>query len=59
MRLKQSHTENLKAKIDVRLNVVKKNQKYKRLTAVIRGLVDNFNHREPLDYLRVYQTILN
>ena len=52
IRLEQSHTENLKAKIDTGQNVVKKNQKYVRATAVIRRLVDNFNQREPLDFRR-------
>ena len=52
MRLEQSHTENLKAKIDAGQNVVRKNQKYIRVTAAIRRLVDNFHQREPLDYLR-------
>ena len=52
MRLEQSHTENLKTKIDAQQNVVRKNQKYVRVTAAIRKLVDNFNQREPLDYLR-------
>ena len=52
MRLEQSHTENLKAKIDAGQNLVTKNQKYVRVTAAIRRLVDNFNQRKPLDYLR-------
>ena len=52
MRLEKSHTENLKTKIDAQQNVVRKNQKYVRVTAAIRKLVDNFNQREPLDYLR-------
>ena len=59
MRLGQSHTENLKAKIDAGQNVPRNNQKYVRLTFAIRRLVDNFNQQEPLDYLRAYHTILN
>ena len=52
MRLEQSHTENLKAKIDTEQNVVRQIPKYVRVTAAIRRLADNFNQREPLDYLR-------
>ena len=52
MRLEQSHAEILKAKIDTGQNVARKNQKYVRVIAAIRRLVDNFNQREPLDYLR-------
>ena len=52
MRLEQSHTKNLKAKIDAGQNLVRKNQKYVRVTAAIRRLVDNFNQRKLLDYLR-------
>ena len=52
MRLEQPHTENLKAKIDAGQKVVRKNQKYVRVTSAIRRLADNFNQREPLDYLR-------
>ena len=44
-RLEQSHTENLKVKIDAGQNVVRKNQKHVRVTAAIRRLVDNFNQR--------------
>ena len=52
MRSDQSHTENLRVKIDAGQNVVRKNQKYIRATAAIRRLVDNFNQRESLDFLR-------
>ena len=52
MGLEQSHTENLKAKIDAGQNVARKNQKYVRVATAIRRLVDNFNQRQPLDYLR-------
>ena len=51
IKLWQSHTEDLKAKIGAGQNAVKKNQKYVRVTA-IKTLLDNFNEREPLDYLR-------
>ena len=45
MQLEQSHTENLKAKIDAGQNVVRKNQTHVRVTAAIRRLVDNFNQQ--------------
>ena len=51
IRLEQSYTENLKAKIDVGRNVVKNNQIYVRVTTAIRILVDNFNQLESLDHL--------
>ena len=52
MRLEQSHTQNLKSKIDAGKNVVRKNQKYVRVNAAIRRLIDNSNQQELLDYLR-------
>ena len=52
MRLEQSHTQNLKAKIDAGKNVVRKNQKHVRVNAAIRRLIDNSNQQELLNYLR-------
>ena len=43
--LEESHTENVTGKIDAGQNVIKKNKKYLRVTAVVRRLVDNFNQR--------------